>query len=510
MKPGAPFTPAEYLVLHEVSKMLRRAGDFEADLQHVLEMLHGHLSMERGMVCLVDRDKGEIRAEVIHGMDRRQKEVKYLMGEGITGKVVAEGRPIAVLNIEQEPLFLDRSGRRHNVNRNEISFLCVPIRFQEEVVGSLSVDHVRANKESLERKAHFLEEVADLVAARVRARQVEQEVTRLRSLETHRMSPRIIGNSSVMRELAKQVSQVADSSTSVLITGETGTGKELIAREIHERSPRRAAPLIKVNCGAIPENLIESELFGHEKGSFTGAIQQRLGRFELARGGTIFLDEVGDLPPNAQVKLLRVLQEREIERVGGSETIKVNVRVIAATNRSLEKEVQEGRFRADLFYRLNVFPVHMPPLRERGADVMLLADHFVQRFSSELNKKLERMDTPAIDMLMAYHWPGNVRELENIIERAVLLSEDGVIHGHHLPPSLQLAIPDKSSTPARGQFEALVHNYERQLIIEALKDCWGNQSEAARQLGTTKRVIQYKVRMLGIDYRLYRGQRARS
>ena len=325
-------------------------------------------------------------------------------------------------------------------------------------------------------------------------------------LETHsapqRIESSIIGNSSAMRELSNNISRVADSSTSVLLTGETGTGKEVIAREIKQRSPRKHSELIKLNCGAIPENLIESELFGHEKGSFTGAINQRIGKFELAHGGTIFLDEIGELPQAAQVKLLRVLQEREIERVGGTKLIKVNVRIIAATHRNLEDEVQNGNFRADLFYRLNVFPLYVPPLRERGADIMLLANYFVQRYSIELNKKVNRIDTPAIDMLMAYHWPGNVRELENTIERAVLLSEDDTIHGHHLPPSLQM----HEQTPVvtqKGQFEVLVQNYEKQLIVEALKETWGNQTEAAKSLGTTKRVIQYKIKKLGINYKLF-------
>jgi Nif-specific regulatory protein len=313
-----------------------------------------------------------------------------------------------------------------------------------------------------------------------------------------------------MRALSHSISKVADSSTSVLVTGETGTGKEVVAKEIHERSPRKSAPLVKVNCGAIPENLIESELFGHEKGAFTGAVSQRKGRFEMARGGTIFLDELGELPPNAQVKLLRVLQEREFERVGGHETIKINVRVVAATNRSLEEEVQQGNFRADLYYRLNVFPIHVPSLKERGADIMLLADHFVSKFSEELGKAVTRIDTPAIDMMMAYHWPGNVRELENTVERAVLLSEDGVIHGHHLPPSLQMKKGEVMGTE-KGKFETLVANYERQLIVEALKESWGNQTEAARVLGTTKRVVQYKIQKLNIDYRRYsRSNRTRE
>jgi len=504
------FNSLEYFVLHETSKSLRMQGDIKTQLREILQLLHEHLGMERGIISLVDLKTSEIKVDVMLGMDRRQKDVKYLMGEGITGKVVQEGRPIAILNVDEEPLFLDRSGQRKGLDRSTISFICVPICFQDKVVGALSVDHTRTSKkESLESEINFLGDVVDLIASHVRRRQIEQDNERLRMLEDYRSS-HIIGNSSVMRELARNVNQVADSSTNVMITGETGTGKELAARDIHDNSPRRGAPLVRINCGAIPENLVESELFGHEKGSFTGAITQRIGRFEMARGGSIFLDEIGELPANAQVKLLRVLQERELERVGGTKTIKVNVRVIAATNRPLEDDVQKGRFRSDLYYRLYVFPVHVPPLRERGADVMLLADYFVQRFSKELDKKIDRIDTPAIDMLMAYHWPGNVRELENTMERGVLLSEDGVIHGHHLPPSLQMNTSvNKNNTD--GRFETLVQNYERQLIIEALKNCWGNQSEAARQLGTTKRVIQYKIQKLDVDYKRYnRGSAAKA
>ena len=313
----------------------------------------------------------------------------------------------------------------------------------------------------------------------------------------------IIGNSSAMRELSRNIARVADSPTSALLIGETGTGKEIIAREIQQLSPRKNAELVKINCGAIPENLIESELFGHEKGSFTGAVTQRIGKFEQANGGTIFLDEISELPQSAQVKLLRVLQEREFERVGGAKVVRVNVRIIAATHRDLENEVQKGNFRADLFYRLNVFPLYIPPLRERGADIMLLANYFVQKYSMELVKDVNRIDTPAIDMLMAYHWPGNVRELENTIERAVLLSEDDTIHGHHLPPSLQMNERNAPVATQKGQFEVLVQNYERQLIVEALKKTWGNQTEAAKELGTTKRVVQYKIKKLGINYKLF-------
>lgn len=509
------FSLKGYEVIHKISKILIIGEDFEQDLRQVLEVLRNDLHMERGMISLVFDDVNQIHLDLSIGMENSQKEVKYLLGEGIIGRVASEKRPIAILNIDEEPLFLDKTNSRSNLDRSNISFLCVPILYGDELVGTLSVDHVKPTANSnLDRELALLQEISLMVASRVKSRQairaheIDEKVKNQEAGK--RFLSNIVGNSSVMRNLSDSLTKVADSSTSVLITGETGTGKEVIAREIHERSPRRNSELVKLNCGAIPENLIESELFGHEKGSFTGALQQRLGRFEMANGGTLFLDEIGELPASAQVKLLRVLQEREIERVGGSKTIKVNVRVIAATNRNLEEEVQKGSFRADLYYRLNVFPIHIPSLRERGADIMMLADHFVQRFSDELGKTVKRIDTPAIDMLMAYHWPGNVRELENTIERAVLLSEDDTIHGHQLPPSLQMNDDNTSVTPIKGKFEVLVANYEKQLIVEALKESWGNQTEAAKSLGTTKRVVQYKIQKLGIDYRRYSQSKKRA
>lgn len=491
----------EYSVILRISKIMLQGNHFKKDLMKVLELLKTDLGMERGVVSVIFKEADMLHVDVSLGMNN-QKEVGYLMGEGITGSVAESGQPVAVLNIDNEPLFLDRTGTRDGLDRSTISFLCVPITFSDSVVGVLSIDHARpSGNEDLNHELLFLEEVAMIIASRVRTRQEELKNDLLKNKSYKVLN--IVGNSSAMRQLYEEISRVADSSTSVLITGETGTGKEVIAREIHNRSPRRNRALVKINCGAIPENLIESELFGHEKGAFTGAVSLRKGRFEMAKGGSIFLDEVGELPANAQVKLLRILQEREFERVGGSETVRVNVRVIAATNRSLEQEVQEKNFRADLFYRLNVFPIHSPALRERGADVILLANHFVQKFSAELDKEVSRIDTPALDMMMAYHWPGNVRELENTIERAVLLSDDDVIHGHHLPPSLQLKKTGGARIEGEGNFETLVQNYERELIIEALKEAWGNQTEAAKLLGTTKRVVQYKIHKLEIDYKRY-------
>ena len=279
----------------------------------------------------------------------------------------------------------------------------------------------------------------------------------------------------------------------------------MVAHAIHYNSPRSARPFIKVNCAALPETVVESELFGHEKGAFTGAIARRKGRFELANGGSIFLDEIGDLSASTQNKAAPCYTEREFERVGGITTVKADVRVITATNRNLEELIAEGKFREDLYYRLNVFPIHMPPLRERRTDVLLLADFFVAKYSAQNKRNIRRISTPAIDMLMAYHWPGNVRELENCVERAVLLSNDDVIHGHHLPPTLQTA--ESSGTHHKGSLSETMEAVERELIIDTLKMCRGNKAKAARAMGITERIMGLRVEKYMIEPRRYKSPR---
>jgi Nif-specific regulatory protein len=305
-----------------------------------------------------------------------------------------------------------------------------------------------------------------------------------------------------MREVYQMISQVSKSNATVLVRGESGTGKELVANSIHYNSSRSKGPFVKVNCAALPTNLIESELFGHEKGAFTGAIKQKLGKFELANKGTIFLDEIGSVGLDVQANLLRVLQEKEFERVGGHKTIKTDVRIITATNKNLEEAVDQESFRDDLYYRLNVFPIYMPPLRERKTDILLLADHFLEKYANENHKDIRRFSTPAIDMLMEYHWPGNVRELENCIERAVLLCEERVIHGYHLPPTLQTGT-ETNSLPEFSLDEA-VANLEKEMIIDSLKNTRGNITLAAKMLKTTVRKFSYKVQKCGVDYKQYR------
>ncbi len=307
----------------------------------------------------------------------------------------------------------------------------------------------------------------------------------------------IVGNSNAMKLVYEQISQVAKSNATVLLRGESGTGKEMIANAIHYNSLRSKRPLVKINCAALPETLIESELFGHEKGAFTGADRFKKGRFELAEGGTLFLDEIGDLPMQTQIKLLRALQEREFERIGGTQTIKANIRLITATNKNLEEAIAKGEFREDLYYRLNVFSIFLPPLRERKSDILLLAEHFLEKYEAEHNKRIRRISTPAIDMLMSYHFPGNVRELENAIERAVLVCDSNVIHGHHLPPTLQTA--EGSGTVTDLSLESAVVAFERDLIQDALKSNGGNIAGTARALDTTQRILGYKIKKHGID-----------
>jgi Nif-specific regulatory protein len=333
---------------------------------------------------------------------------------------------------------------------------------------------------------------------------VDDERRRLMDENTHLLEElkerydfsNIIGTTGPMRQVYEQIAQVAHTNTTVLIRGESGTGKELIAHAIHYNSPRAQKAFIKVNCAALPDSLIESELFGYEKGAFTGAYTTKKGRFELAEGGTLFLDEIGDINPGTQVKLLRVLQEKEFERLGGTNTIRANVRLITATNKDLEKAMADGKFREDLYYRLNVFAIFVPPLRDRKSDLLLLADHFLQKYAREHKKDIRRISTPAIDMLTAYHWPGNVRELENVIERAVLVCDAAVIHGHHLPPTLQTA--QASGTITRLSLGEAVEAYEKDIVLDALKTTRGNRAKAARLLNTTERIINYKIRKYAI------------
>jgi len=500
----------ELSLLFEISQILDQSLDLRDVLVPVLRTLSKYTGMMRGIITLLDQDNNELFIEAAHGLTSEElNRGRYKPGEGVVGRVVQTGRPMVIPKISQEPLFLNRTQAWNR--KEDISFICVPIKIQNRVIGALSADRLFSNSVALEEDLRLLTIVASMIAQAVRLRleylrerkALLEENLRLQSELKEKFRPaNMIGRSNAMQRVYDAIQQVAKSDATVLIRGESGVGKELVAHSIHYNSPRAGGPFIRVSCAALPESIIESELFGHEKGAFTGALQQRRGRFELAHGGTIFLDEIGDLSPHTQVRLLRVLQEREFERVGGNQTIKVDVRVIAATNRDLEKLMEEGKFRQDLYYRLNVFPIHIPPLRERRTDIPDLANFFVEKYSKANGKFVRRLSTPAIDMLMSYHWPGNVRELENVIERAVLLTTDDVIHGHHLPPTLQTA--EASNTPMSGTLEATLAQVEKEMLVEALKKNRGNKAAAARELGITERIMGLRVKHYGIDPRRFR------
>jgi Nif-specific regulatory protein len=471
--------------------------------------LEKKLDMVRGTVMLLTADGKEWVVEAAGAISNYDcNHLRYRWGEGIIGTVVQSGRPALIPCVSHELRFTNRVYQHQPEEAEEVSFICVPIILGSEVVGTLSADLPLQDQASLEERSRFLGIVAGMIAFDVKSRRMEalqkqnmeEENLRLRLALEERFRPEsIIGNSHEMREVYLRIHQVASANTTVLIHGESGTGKELVASAVHYSSPRAHKPFVKVNCATLNENLLESELFGHEKGAFTGALYCRIGRIEEAEGGTLFLDEIGEFSPAIQVKLLRVLQEHDYERVGSNKTCKTDIRIIAATNRNLEASVESGTFRQDLYYRINVFPIFLPPLRERKDDILLLADHFVTKYSRNMGKEIKRISTPAINMMFAYHWPGNVRELENCIEYAILLSSDDVIHGHNLPPTLQM--PNVSDDETTGSLTLRVNLLEKDMISDALKATHGNVRNAARQLGITPRMVRYKMKNLGINPR---------
>ncbi|MBK1614291.1 sigma-54-dependent Fis family transcriptional regulator [Rubrivivax gelatinosus] len=499
-------------LLFELNQLVSANEDLKQILATLLRIMQRHMKIVRGMVSLFEPESGQIFIHESFGLSEEEAaRGVYHLGEGITGKVVESGLPIVVSRISEEPAFLDRTESRADPKDRDHSFLCVPILRGSKVMGTVSGERLYDNQRLLQQDAEILTILAVTTAQavemyllkHVHGVALENENRRLRQALKARFKPKnIIGNSKPMLEVYSLIEKVTRSKTTVLLLGESGVGKELVASAIHYHSAGSRGPFIKFNCAALPETVIESELFGHERGAFTGAQNLRRGRFEDADGGTIFLDEVGELSLTMQAKLLRVLQERAFERVGGNQTIKVDIRILAATNRNLEQMVAQGTFREDLFYRLNVFPITIPPLRERGNDIIALADHFVGHFARDMAIAVHRISTPALNMLLCYHWPGNVRELENVIERAMLLAEGGVIHGYNLPPSLQTPVIGEVS--ADGPLEARVTAIEFEMIVEALKLHHGNASAAAVQLGLTRRMLGLRMRRYKLDYKDFR------
>jgi Nif-specific regulatory protein len=504
----------ELACLYEVTRALSGTLDLRSALHEVMSILASRMGMSKGTITIINPHTSELQIEVAHGLSAEaRRRGRYKLGEGITGQVVATGEPLVVPRLSEEPRFLNRTRSRGAVNRNDISFICVPIKVGRQTIGALSADRLFSDEVSLEEDLRLLIIIGGLLAqsvSRLQAANAERESlldenrTLRRALAEKYEVGNLIGKSSRMQEVFEMVHRVAGSTATVLLRGESGTGKSLVAKAIHFNSPRKDRPFVTVNCSALPETLIESELFGHERGAFTGAQSRKAGRFELAQGGTIFLDEIGELPQAVQVKLLHVIQEKEFQRLGGSQTIQSDVRIVAATNKNLEDAMKAEQFREDLYYRLNVFPIYVPPLRERRSDINLLADYFVAKFSKENNKTINRISTPAIDMLMQYHWPGNVRELQNCLERAVLVCDEDVLRTNHFPPTLQTSGSQGAGPVQNTSLAHAVMNFEKELIIEALKKARGNQTGVARILDSSLRVINYKIKKYGIDASLFK------
>jgi Nif-specific regulatory protein len=499
-------------LLYKMGKAITEYDDLQESITVLLKIMEEHMGVIRGMFTLYNKNTGKIFVHKSLGLtEKEEARGVYNIGEGITGKVVESGKAIIAPKISEEPNFLGRT-RIRNDEILDYSFICIPILRGKNVLGTISVEKLYTNSDILEKDVELLSFIASIIAQAVELFLLENEEKVFWENENRRLMDalkekfhpsHIIGNSSPMREVYSLIEKIARTRITVLILGESGVGKELVANALHYNSASAEGPFIKFNCAALPESIIESELFGHEKGSFTGADSLRKGRFEDADGGSIFIDEVGELSLPMQAKLLRVLQEKTFERVGGNKPIKVNIRIIAATNRDLKKMILEGKFREDLYYRLNVFPITIPPLRDRGSDIITLADYFILKFAKENNKLVKRISTPALQMLMNYSWPGNVRELENVMERAVILCEDEVIHGYNLPPSLQDATI--SGTSERSSLESKIEAVEYEYLIEALKNSQGNMTDAAKDLEMTRRMLGLRLEKYKIDYKKFRS-----
>ncbi len=505
----------ELRLLLDISYTLESSLELRAVIRPMLARLKEVACVRRGAITIHRRSEGGISISETIGLPNDVSNESYLAAcREVIDQVIQTGTAIVVPEISKEPALRERwqqEAARPGASQTVLAFICVPIRFGTEVVGSLSIERLADATVNLSSDRRLLSLIANTIAQVVHFHLLTQE--KLESLQrqnerlkqqiqTSLRPPNIIGNSDAMRSVYLQIEQVANSATTVLIRGESGVGKELVARALHEQSSRKNRPFVKFNCAALPESIIESELFGHEKGAFTGAIALRKGRFEVADGGTIFLDEIGDVSPSTQVKLLRVLQEKEFERVGGHVAIKSEVRILAATSRNLEQMIEQDKIRADLYYRLNVFPIYVPPLRDRKTDLLLLADFFIEKYTKINQRSVRRISTAAIDLLMSYHWPGNVRELENCIERAVLLSSGKSIEAHHLPPTLQKKTTAEKTS--RGTLEAAVSALEYEMIVSELKACEGNMAAAARRLGLTERQIGLRAKRFDIDFKRFR------
>ncbi|MDR1864510.1 MAG: sigma 54-interacting transcriptional regulator [Bacteroidales bacterium] len=500
-------TDLNFLV--NVSNVISHSQNIYKDLEVVLGELCEFLNARYSIITIVDRNYDRIMISSAYGLSEEEKQKGiYKIGEGVIGEVVSTEQPVVIPDIAKSDKFLNRTGIAFQPN-HPVAFLCVPIIIKNEITGTLSIHKLHPGIKDFSAEIKFLNIVGMLIGRNIsiRRKQIEEidelrkENLRLKGVKSVKPE-NIVGNSALMHDLYNLIERVSSTTTTVMIRGESGVGKELIAEAIHNASPRAAKPFVRVNCSALPETLIESELFGHEKGAFTGANAMHAGRFEMANGGTVFLDEIGDVPLSMQVKLLRVIQQRQIERVGGGKTIDIDVRIITATNRNLENMIKEGAFRDDFYYRINVFPIYVPALRERRADIPILIDHFIEKLNKRNGTKIKRITGGALDMLMVYSWPGNIRELENVIERAMILTTDDVIHSYNLPPTLQTGF--SSDTIDKGTLSNVMDKVEKQMIVDTLILTRGNMAKAAIQLGITERMMGLRIGKYNLNPQNYK------
>lgn len=509
-------------VLSEVSAVIHKAFNLEEALREVLRILSSTLSMERATVTLLDPDSGHLVIMASHGLsDEERRRGVYRTDEGATGTIFRTVKPLYIPDVTRDSLFLDRTGAR-GVQSGRISYTGVPIVLNNEPIGVLSVDRLFSGDTDVQEDMEFLNVLATLIAQfirineTVRAREeelIQENVTLKYQLSKEARGLYIVGKSHPMQEVERQIEKVAPTKATVLLLGESGTGKTLIARIIHDLSDRKGRPFIKVNCASIPENLLESELFGYERGAFTGASGAKAGRFEDADKGSIFLDEIGELSLGLQAKLLRVLQDREFERLGGNRTIRTDVRILTATNRDLRDLVDQGSFRLDLYYRLNVFPLTVPPLRMRKEDIVGLLNHFLRKLAHEYGRDL--YFTPeALTILNNHDWPGNVRELENMVERLVIMAEGNRIDPQLIHMAME-PVPTGGPTPQHidqvspAMEPALsttkptsLKDMEKTEILKALRENSWIKRRAGQALGLTERQIGYRIKKYGLEERV--------
>jgi Nif-specific regulatory protein len=527
------FAYKEIELLYQIAMGLNSTFAINEMIEKGMKLLQRHTSIERCALFLPNAEKNELELVASVNLTPQQKKIaNYRYGEGATGLAAQSGEPIIIENIHNNIDYLNKLG---SVTANTVSYVAIPLIKDEEVSGVFSANISKNCPMNFDDLIRLLTIVGSLFAGSMMVQKtIKQEKESLEELKSyykaevlseHKFND-MIGQSNKMRQIFSMIDTVAPTDATILVRGETGTGKELIATAIHNTSLRKNGPYIKLNCAAISETLLESELFGHEKGAFTDAKEMRKGRFELADGGTLFLDEIGDITPALQVKLLRILQEQEFERVGGSKTVKTNVRLVAATNRNLEEMVKKGEFREDLFYRLNVIPLNLPPLRERYEDVKLLVQHYMKKFMKQHRKQMN-LSKEALETLLDYPWPGNIRELQNTMERLVLICPDGEVIpemlNHVLPfnyqkmhiqnteepvqkratpvyeEAPQQQTPPQAETPIQPLTKSSMQDMEKEAIIQALIEHRGIQTKAARQLGMTPRQIGYKIKKYEID-----------